>query len=201
MQSWMLARLKRDTQAVRASADEGRLEPLRTTPTAASYATYLSRVYGFEAPLESAFAATRDLGQVVDLRWRPQIRLLKSDLAALGIVDTTRLPVTAVPRFGAVTEALGWMYVVEQNAALHSQLHRHFARWIPNELAGAGCYLLGVDRVSGTRLDDLGAILDAYATRPEIATKIVDAACTAFRRQRLWFLKSLPLEVSRDMAR
>ncbi|MBA3460614.1 MAG: biliverdin-producing heme oxygenase [Deltaproteobacteria bacterium] len=197
----MLARLKRETQALRASADEGRLEPLHTTATVASYATYLSRIYGFEAPIEAAFLGTRDLAHVVDLRWRPQVRLLKSDLMALGIVDPTRLPTTSVPRFATVAEALGWMYVSEQNTILHGQLHRHFARWIPDELVAAGCYLVGVERVAGTRLDDLGSILDLYATRPEIATKIVDAACTAFRRQRLWFLKSLPLEVSRDVAR
>lgn len=201
MPSWMLARLKRETQGLRASADEGRLEPLRTTATLADYVTYLSRVYGFEAPIEAAFAATSGLGQVIDLRWRPQIRLLKSDLMALGIVDPTRLPATPAPRFATATEALGWMYVVEQNALLHGQILRHFARSLPNQLATAACYLTGVQRLAGTRLDDLGVVLDAHATRPEIATKIVDAACTAFRRQRLWFLKSLPLEVSRNVAR
>jgi heme oxygenase len=196
MPSWMLARLKRETQGLRASADEGRLEPLRTTATRASYVSYLSRIFGFEAPIEAAFAATRDLGYLVDLRWRPNIRLLRADLTALGVVEPARLPATPMPRFATVTEALGWMYVVEQNVTLHGQLHRHFARWLPGELAAAGCYLS-----RGDRLDDLGAALDAHATRPEIATKIVDAACTAFRRQRLWFLKSLPLEVSRDVAR
>jgi heme oxygenase len=197
----MLARLKRETQGLRASADEGRLEPIRTTPTLAGYTTFLSRVYGFEAPIEAAFAATGELGQLIDLRWRPQIRLLRSDLMALGIVDPTRLPATPVPRFATASEALGWMYVVDQTAVLNGQLHRHFARSLPDHLAGAACYLTGVHRLAGTRLDDLGSILDAHATRPEIATKIVDAACTAFRRQRLWFLKSLPLEVSRDVAR
>ena len=199
MPSWMLARLKRETQAVRASADEGRLEPLRTTPTVAGYVNYLSLIYGFEAPIEAALAATRDLGQVVDLR--PHVRLLKSDLMALGIVDPARLPATQVPRLATATEALGWMYVLEQNGLLHGQLHRHFARGLPSQLGMAGCYLAGVDRIAGTRLDDLGVILDAHATKPEIATKLVDAACTAFRRQRLWFLKSLPLDVSQDVAR
>ena len=201
MPSWMLGRLKQETQALRASADEWRLEPLRTKPTTASYASYLSRVYGFEAPIEAALAATRELEQLVDLRWRPHVRLLKSDLMALGIVDATRLPATSMPHFSTMTEALGWLYVIEQNAILHAELHRHFARWIPATIASAGCYLAGVDRVAGARLADLGTVLDAHATRPEIAGTIVDAASTAFRRQRLWFLKSLPLAVTHEAVR
>lgn len=188
----MLARLKRETQPQRASADEGRLEPLRTTATADGYTAYLARVYGFEAPIEAAFLATRGLAEVMDLRWRTQIRLLRSDLAALGTVDASTLPARPVPRFASVTEALGWMYVVEQGAVLHGQLHRHFARWLPAQLATAGSYLIGGARAVGLRLNELGAALDAHATRPDIADRIVDAARAAFRRQGMWFGEAQP---------
>jgi len=197
----MLARLKRETHAHQLAAEDGRLEPLSSTATLGGYRSYLSLVYGFEAPIENAFLTTSDLGCVMDLRWRTRVRLLKSDLAALGILDATRLPATAVPLFGSASEALGWMYVLEQTAGLHAQLHRHFARCLPHQVAGAGCYLLAGARSVELRLGELGAALDTHAVRPIVATKIVEAARTAFRRQRLWFEKGLPLEVSRDVGR
>jgi heme oxygenase len=197
----MLAKLKRETQGQQVAADDGRLEPLRSTSTQASYTSYLARIYGFESPIETAFLASRELGKLVDLRWRSQVRLLKCDLAALGIIDATRLPVTPAPPFGSVTDAFGWMYVVEQSAVLHGQLRRHFARWLPQQVATAGCYLLGGERAVGKRLCELGTALDAYAASPDIATKIVDAARAGFRRQRLWFGQSLPPRVSSQVAR
>lgn len=200
MPSWMLSKIKRETQSQQAAADEGRLAPLRSTSTAPSYTSYLARVYGFEAPIETAFQASRELRNLVDLSWRSQVRLLKSDLAALGVVDATTLPTTPVPTFSTVMDALAWMYVVEQSAVLHGQLRRHFSRWLPQQLAGAGCYLLGGERAVGTRLSELGAALDRHAATPEIATKVVDTARAVFRRQRLWFGVSMPPRVSNQVA-
>ncbi len=192
----MLARIKRETQGQQAAADADRLEPLRFTATLTSYSSYLTQIYGFEAPIESAFLGTSELGQLADLRWRSQVRLLRSDLAALGIVDPTKLPTTLIPRFATLADAFGWMYVVEQSAVAHGQLHRHFSRWLPHPLVAAGCYLVGGERGVQKRLNELGVVLDSYATKPEIATKIVDAARIAFRRQRLWFGRGLPAQVS-----
>ncbi len=183
----MLGRIKQETQAQQAASDEGRLAPLRTTPTPANYASYLARVYGFVAPVEAAFATMTELTELLDLHWRSQVRLLKSDLCALGIIDATTLPVHPVSAFSSVAEALGWMYVVEHSAAVHGQLHRHFVRWLPEQIAAAGCYLLGGERAVGARLAELGAAMDKHAQRAEIATTIVDTARAGFRRQRLWF--------------
>ncbi len=187
MASWMLGRIKRETQAQQNAADAGRLEPLRTPGTHAGYTSYLVRVYGFEAPIEAAFGAVRDLALLLDLRRRSQLRLLKSDLAALGVIDTSTLPVNAVPPLLSIADALGWMYVVEQSAAAHGQLRDHLERSIPHELHTAGCYLLGSERAVGTRLEELGAAMDEHARQPEIATTVVEAARAGFRRQRVWF--------------
>jgi len=191
----MLARLKRETETQRAPADEGRLEPLRTSATRSGYAAYLTRIYGFEAPIEAALRTTRDLGQLVDLRWRSYIRLLIEDLAALD-VPVASVPTTDVPRFASVTEALGWMYVIEQSAMLHGQLHRHFAHRLPKEVSTAGGYLLGGSRGLGTRLNDLGAALDVHATSVDLSSRIVAVSRLAFRKQRAWFNQSIPPGVS-----
>lgn len=183
----MLARIKRETQPQQNAADEGRLEPLRATATLEHYTSYLARVYGFDAPVEAALGAMTELSRMVDLRWRSQVRLLKSDLAALGIIDPTVLPHAPVPSFTSVAEALGWMYVIEQSAAVHGQLRRHFLRTLPQQVASAGCYLIGGERAVGTRLSELGAVLDEYAHEPEIATMAIDAARAGFRCQRVWF--------------
>ncbi len=196
----MIAKIKRETQSQQAAADDGRSKPLRSAPTLPSYTSYLARIYGFEAPVEHAARASYELGQLIDLGWRSQGRLLKSDLAALGILDATTLPATIVLPFASVAEAFGWLYVVEQGAVLHGELRRHFERWLPQPVAGAGCYLLGGERASETWLGELGTALDKYATTSQLEMQVVDAARVAFRRQLLWFGQRLPPRVSNHAA-
>ncbi len=198
MTSWMLARLSRDTEALRAQADESRLHPLRSSVTSAGYAAYLVRIFGFEAPVERELARTSGIDRVVELGWRTHMRLLRSDLLALGITDPSVVAHNAIARFGSVSEALGWLYVVEHTAVLNGQVRRHLERGLPQHLAGAGCYLRGSERGAGARLAALGGALDAHAHgRPEVATVVGDAARIAFRKQRRWFAEqSLQLAAS-----
>lgn len=197
MTSWMLARLKRETQAQQLAADEDRLAPLRTTTTSKTYAAYLARVFGFEAPVESAFVATPGFASHLDLGWRSQMRLLRSDLAALGTIDPTRLPSCPIARFSSEIEAFGWAYVIEHSAAGHTELRCHFQRSLPAQLASAGAYLLGGARGASSRLGELGEALDRYASDPASATKIVESAQAGFRVQRQWFRHSVPPRLSR----
>lgn len=197
MTSWMLARLKRETQPQQLAADEDRLAPLRTTTTPRTYAAYLGRVFGFEAPVEAAFVATPGFAKHIDLGWRTQMRLLRSDLAALGMIDPTRLAHCPITRFSSEIEAFGWAYAIEHSAAGHAQLRQHFRRWIPAQLASAGAYLLGGERAATARLRELGEALDRYAKDPASATKIVEAARAGFRVQRQWFRNSVPPRLSR----
>lgn len=188
MASWMLARLKRETQDQLAMATADRLSPLTMLPTATSYRAYLARIHGFEAPVESAFVRTPRLDELVELRGRSQLRLLRADLQALGALEPALLPAyRGVPRFAAPSEALAWMYAIEQNGLVHGQVHRHLARHLPRELQLAGAYLDAGTRARGARLQVLGAALDGCARDPVVAQQIVDAARLAFRRQHQWF--------------
>ncbi len=177
--------LKRATRDQDGAADADRMSLLASPVTRASYVTFLQRIYGFEAPVESAFAMTTDLGDAVDLRSRTHVRLLRSDLAALGI-DTAELGVCrALASFVTPCEALGWMYVVDRNAQLHGNIHRHLARSLPQ--LSATSYLAGGGVAAAARLGDLGKALDGIAQNADMADQIVAAATTAFVQQRQWF--------------
>jgi len=191
--SWVLARVDHQTRLRHSIADADRLAPITAGVTADGYRQFLQRVYGFEAAVESSIQLTPGLGEIVDLRSRVQLRLLKSDLTALGITNFARLPrCRSVTLFRTQHEALGWMYVLDRNVRLHGVLRRHLEKQIPAQLASAGTYLLGNDRAAGSRLRELGDALDSVAKTPEDADRIVVAAHAAFRCQRHWFAEMMP---------
>src|SRR5690348_11044993 len=109
--SMLLARLDHETRHRHAVADADRLALVTSTVTSEEYRRFLERVYGFEAAVETAIQMTPGLGEFVDLRSRVQLRLLKSDLAVLGVTNLARLPrCKSVAPFHAHHDALGWMY-------------------------------------------------------------------------------------------
>lgn len=197
-ESWMLARLKAETHRHQITAESDRLQLIRGgAPTVPGYIAFLKRVYGFEAPVESAFAMTPDLDQVIDVRSRGQMRLLRCDLTALGVVDPAATPrcSTIVP-FRSVADALGWMYMIERNTQLNGQLYRHLETHIPMQLRIAGSYLSSFDRGAGPRRwRELGEALDRFAKPPAQAERVVSAAQAAFRCQRFWYEDRLPSRV------
>src|SRR5262249_39162902 len=112
----LLARLDQETRHRHAFADADRLALVTSTVTADEYRRFLERVYGFEAAVETAIQMTPGLGEVIDLRSRVQLRLLKSDLTVLGVTNLARLPrCKSVAPFHAHHDALGWMYVLDRN--------------------------------------------------------------------------------------
>lgn len=183
--SSMLLRLQRETQTFQDGADEDRLQ-LLAVATPERYASFLSRIWGFEAPLEAAFAKAPGLVAIIDLRGRTQMRLLRQDLAALGMRTPSSLPACrTIPCLQAM-EALGWLYAVEHNALLHRQLRRHLQKRLPTQLAVACSYLAGGERSMTSRREELGLALDRTATTGDVA-RIIDGARVAFQRQRQWF--------------
>src|SRR5438874_11352487 len=65
-----LLRLNLETRAFHDAADEGWLRLLQPSVTRADYVRRLATTYGFEGPLEAAFAYTPNLKLFVDLRQR-----------------------------------------------------------------------------------------------------------------------------------
>jgi heme oxygenase len=182
----MLARLIRATREQAAAADTARTS-LGLPTNRAEYIGWLSRIYGFEVPIESAFAMTDGIFETVDLRSRRRSRLLKSDLRVLGVANPGKLrALRSPPRFRSTCEALGWMYVVDRSALLHGVLQRHVAQ-LPSELAKATSYLTNGGRGVGPRLVELGIALDDAVQTPEQVDQVIEAARLAFTEEQRWF--------------
>jgi heme oxygenase len=187
-ESVTLMRLKRDTAPYHASADHDRIAMMRASADATTYARFLSRIWGFEAAIEAFLARTPDLADVVDLRARTHIRLLRADLTALGIVDPSALPRWSIPfPFRYSVEALGWMYVIERNTLLHGTIEHHLRARLPEQMRIAGSYLSGQVKTTGIRLRELGVAMDSVIKSRELSDRIVMAARYAFRYQHGWY--------------
>ena len=189
MESYLgIRHLDQQTRRHHAAADSDRLTLMTSVVTPESYRTFLCRVFGFEAAVETALGMTPGLDEVVDLRSRVHLKLLKSDLAALGVSSTSHLPrCPSVVPFRSCAEALGWMYVIERNFLLHGILRRHLEKRSPAPIAIAGSYLAGNERAVGTRMRELRSVLDEFAATLWVADDVVVAAHAAFRCQHSWF--------------
>ncbi len=185
----MVDRLDAETRIHHADADSDFDILFRERTTPDDYFVFLMRVYGFEMPLEAAFARTPNLDLMIDLTERQKAGLLTQDLLALGLRpdEIADLPqCLRVPQFRGAAEALGWMYVVERCTLAHSVIRRHLLTRLPREMRNASQYLQAYAGVAGTRWRMFGNVLDDVARQSAIADRIVDAANEAFRIQRRW---------------
>jgi len=189
--SAMLNRLDMDTREQHAAVDHHWLDLMASGVTREQYKTLLMRVYGFEAPIESALAYTPHL-VVADRRERTRSGLIVQDLLALGI---TPAKITALPQCNSIgpfadpAEALGWKYVIERPTQLHSAIKRNVIMHIA-DAAGACTYLSAFDGVAAARWQQFGILLDDVARRPGTGERMITAAKTAFSMMRDWFHSS-----------
>lgn len=151
------------------------------------YIEHLIKVYGFEAPIESALRYTPGVASRVDLRTRTRAGLLAHDLLRLGVTASqlAQLP-QRFTTFGSVVEALGWLYVVERSTLLHPGVHRYLTLHLP-EVVCASSYLAAYDGLASLRWSELGVAFDAEASSASVTRQLVVAASQAFCAQREWF--------------
>src|SRR5258706_12085559 len=188
-ESSMVSRLDRETEPYHHAADSDRMSIMTPGSSPASYLSFLSRIYGFEGPVEAALAMTPRLDTMLDLRGRTRIRLLRADLFALGIVDAATLPrCPSVFPFRHAAAALGWTYAIERNRRLHGIIERHLDDALPDQPRG---YFAVRDRSAGERWRELGDALDRIGRVPAIGDQIVLAARSAFRCQHSWYQLSI----------
>jgi heme oxygenase len=190
----MIDRLHAETRANHADADADFDLLFREQTTVSDYLTFLTRQYGFEAPLESACASTPNLDLMIDVRDRHKAGLIAQDLMSLGLrpADVSQIPqCLRVPQFRGAAEALGWMYVIERATLAHSVIRHHLMTRLPHVMRCASAYLQAYAGHVGKRWRDFGNVLDDVARHPAIADRIVDAANDAFRTQRRWLMHDL----------
>lgn len=188
-QSWMIERLHSATRVMHAEADADFDVLFREHTHDSDYLLFLTRQYGFEAPLEAAFVTTPNLDLMIDLHERQKSQLLAQDLLAMGIhpIELSSMPLCLrVPQFRGAAEALGWMYVLERATLAHNVIRRHLTTRLPKTMREAASYLQAYSGMVGTRWREFGTVLDDVARHPAIAERIVSAALDAFRTQRRW---------------
>jgi heme oxygenase len=183
----MLARLDAATREFHAVVDEQWLDLLASGVTRERYKQHLIRVYGFEAPLESALAYTPNL-VVADRMDRTRSGLIAQDLLALGVspAKVTALPHCKVGQFADPAEALGWKYVIERPTQLHASIKRNILTQLQDS-ANACAYLSAYGNLAGARWQQLGALLDDVSTRAGAAERMAGAAHAAFACMVDWY--------------
>jgi heme oxygenase len=183
----MLVRLNEETQPHHADAD-GDVDRylFRQQVAAKDYRTYLSRVYGFLVPLETALAMTPGLEEAIDVRARAKAAMLVHDLMALGMTmdQVTELPQCSIPTLRGPAIALGWMYVIERPLLASAVLRGHLTTYLRAEMAYASTYLGCYEGQVGTMWRELGEAMDRVAVTQSIADRMVSSAGDAFRTLR-----------------
>lgn len=183
-----MRQLDEATRDLHAGVDTYWLDLMLSGVTKETYRIQLMRVYGFEAPLESALAYTPHF-IITDRRDRTRSGLIAQDLLALGVAPSK---ITVLPQcrdiapFTDPAEALGWKYVAERPTQLHSAVKRNLVSRV-GDCANALAYLSVYDGVAATRWQSFGALLDSVAERRGALDTIVGAAVTAFRSMGAWF--------------
>jgi heme oxygenase len=185
-----LLQLNIATRSYHVDADTPWLELMVPSVGVERYIGHLVKVYGFEAPIESAFRYTPGLASRIDLRARTRAGLLAHDLMRLGMTASqiAQLPQRCTT-FGSVTEAMGWLYVIERSTLLHAGVLRYLTQRLP-EVTYASSYLSAYDGMASLRWNELGLAFDSVAASGAVTRQVVLAASHAFCALREWFDKS-----------
>ena len=127
--------------------------------------SYLVKLYGFEAPLESAVSVAPGICELLDLGGRHKTNLILHDLVALGVPlgRVLEIPHCQIVAFDDLRVALGWLYVSERclDAYVRSAWH-----------------------------DELTCALDVAAATSDDEDVLVDAAVRAFVHRDSWLRTS-----------
>lgn len=200
----VLTRIGAETAVFHADADADLDRFLfRSSTTRDDYRTFLVRVYGFIAPLETALTSAGGIDGLIDLAPRAKTSLIVNDLLALGMTvdEIAHLPqCLTIPLFKGPPAALGWMYVAERPMLASPVIRRHLQTRLPAESRTASRYLSCYAGLVGTYWRELGEAMDQVATTSVLGDRIVAAACEAFRMLNRWRQHDLQLAtgVARD---
>jgi len=186
-----LMQLNLATHASHAGVDEAWLELTSERVTRGQYVDRLSRVFGFEGPVEGVLAYTPQLndGLDLDIRRRARAGFIALDLIELEVTPAQLSMIPQCPDvapFTTAAEALGWLYALERSALLHDLVRHHLLARMP-ELESAVSYLSAFRGAAAERWAELGEAIDAVAISPAIFDTIATAATMAFDLAERWY--------------
>ena len=183
-----LQRLDDETSHLRVDADAEASALLGVT-TAADYERYLSRAFGFVAPLERCLLDTPGLGLFLDTKRLRKHLLIEHDLQALGLkpLEVQSIPQCMwIPWFEDAWTALGWAFVIERNTLGFPAVFRQLASALPGEAAFAASYLKVYAGATGEMWKSFTNGIEAASTSPAQLDKIVSGAAAGYRSFRRW---------------
>ena len=190
LSSWTLRELLRRTKSHHADADLVQLQLLGRVDTLESYRKHLTKLYGFQRPLQSFFTTTPELSGS-GLAHPMRLITLRDDLLALGVAPTelTTMRGCTMALAGAdFPRTLGWFFVAERMTLLSTLILRKLKRRLPAQLFDATTtYMAACSSQSGTRWVQLGSLLDRRACHDDVLDRVEAGAHEAFECQRSWF--------------
>lgn len=190
LSSWTLRELLRRTKSHHADADLVQLQLLGRVDTLDSYRKHLTKLYGFQRPLQTFFSLSSELaasGLVHPMR----LLTLRDDLLALGVHSSELSAMrncAAVPAVKDFAHTLGWFFVAERMSLLSTLILRKLKRRLPAETFEATTtYMTSCSSQTGTRWISLGTLLDRRASQNDMLDRVEAGAHEAFEAQRSWF--------------
>jgi heme oxygenase len=182
-------RLSLATRQAHADVDERWLDLLRPNVAVGDYLGQLVRVYGVVAPFESACRYTPGIEAFLDVRQNARAGLIAKDLLSLGLTPSQVSSIPSCPAittFRSVTEAVGWLYVIERSTLLQDGIRRHLLRYLP-QVEDAVAYLTTYDGRVAEHWQALGTLLDEVGSTEELAEQVIAATHEGFAAARTWF--------------
>jgi heme oxygenase len=186
LSSWTLRELLRRTKAHHADADLVQLQLLGRVDTLESYRKHLTKLYGFQRPLQSCFAADREITSI-GLATTTRLVPLRNDLQALGVVnhDLVRLDSSFGVAAASSAQLLGWLFVSERIGLLSTLILRKLKRRLPEDVYdSATAYMTMCSLQAVRRWVQLGVLLDRHDSALD---RVEQGAHDAFAAQRGWF--------------
>jgi heme oxygenase len=180
-----LQRLKEQTADLHLEA-ERHVRILDADATDATYARYLTRMYGFHVPLEAAFARHRVLEAVgFSAPERSKREWLSHDLAVMG-VDVSPPLCTQLPILGDVRRAIGVAYVIEGSTLGGRFILTKMKNRFPHLIGRATRFLEGYGEHTGLRWKQFGAIAERVLYDDIAIASAITGAREAFERLTVW---------------
>lgn len=183
----IIARLNTETRAFHEAADRPWYDLVDGAPTKYDYMRALVAAYGFEAPLEAAFAYTPGFEACVGNKLRYRSGYIAQDLLQLGLSphQLAEISQCLIAPFPHVLDALGWFYVHERALLAHEAIRRNLISQDPT-LASACSYLSVYADSVGVHLDEVAGVMQRNAPSRVTRDRVVAAALEGFRTLCAW---------------
>lgn len=180
-----LQRLKDQTADLHLEA-ERHVRILDADATDATYARYLTKMFGFHAPLELAFARHAGLEAAgFAAKQRVKRGWIEHDLAALGVSGSPPL-CTELPDLGDVTRAIGIAYVMEGSMLGGRFILAKMRGRFEHLIGRATRFLEGYRDQTGARWKQFGAIADRMLYDDAATDRAITGARDTFRCLTIW---------------